>query len=104
VIPSRILKCLRSEYGSKLAIKEDDSNDVVDFFETGFYKITKSEMTPGMYVRIYRENSDMTQDELGEKIGASKSFICDIEHNRRAIRREMALTKVFNVTALLATY
>jgi DNA-binding XRE family transcriptional regulator len=36
-------------------------------------------------------NSDMTQDELGEKIGASKSFICDIEHNRRAISREMAL-------------
>jgi DNA-binding XRE family transcriptional regulator len=32
----------------------------------------------------------MTQEHLGAKVGASKSFICDIEHDRRAISKEMA--------------
>ena len=88
-VPPRLLRLLKTEYGRelKLAEKNDES---VDFFETDFYRKMKSGMTPGAYVRIYRENHGMTQDQLGKKIGVNKSFICDIEHGRRSISKDMA--------------
>jgi DNA-binding XRE family transcriptional regulator len=99
-LPSRLLRCLRAEYGSKLRIEDEKDDELVDFFETDFYKDIKKEMTPGTYLRIYRQNHNMTQDELGEKIGASKSFVCDMEHDRRAISKEMAkkLASLFNIS------
>jgi DNA-binding XRE family transcriptional regulator len=99
-LPSRLLRCLRKEYGNKLRIKDEKDETAIDFFETDFYKDVKKEMTPGTYLRIYRENHDMTQDELGSKIGASKSFVCDMEHDRRAISKEMAkrLATIFNIS------
>jgi len=98
-LPARLLHVLRTEYGTKLRI-EDDNDAHVDFFETDFYKDEKKEMTPGTYLRIYRENHNMTQEELGDKIGASKSFVCDMEHGRRAISKEMAkkVAAIFNIS------
>jgi hypothetical protein len=60
----------------------------VDLFETDFYKTAKKYMTPGTYLRIYRENHQMTQ----EKLGASKAFVCDMEHDRRDISKDMNTT------------
>ena len=99
-LPPRLLRCLRSEFGRKLRITDDEDEQSVDFFETDFYKNTKKTMSPGTYVQIYRENHCMTQQELGEKTGVAKAFICDIEHNRRAISKEMAkkLAHIFNVS------
>jgi DNA-binding XRE family transcriptional regulator len=100
-LPPRLLRCLKSEFGRKLRIAEDDDdNETVDFFQSDFYKETKKEMTPGIYARIYRENLSMTQEQLGEKVGVSKSFICDIEHDRRAISKDMAkkLSNLFNIS------
>jgi DNA-binding XRE family transcriptional regulator len=99
-LPSRLLRCLRTEFGKKLRIEEEKGDALVDFFETDFYKKTKKEMTPGTYLRIYRENHTMTQEELGDKIGASKSFVCDIEHDRRDISKEIAkkFASIFNVS------
>jgi DNA-binding XRE family transcriptional regulator len=44
----------------------------------------------------------MTQDELGVKIGASKSYVCDMEHDRRNISKEMAkkLALLFNISVI----
>jgi DNA-binding XRE family transcriptional regulator len=89
-VPPRLLRLLKTEYGPELKLVEDEDNTGVDFFETDFYRQMKKRMTPGAYVRIYRENHTMTQEHLGAKVGASKSFICDIEHDRRAISKEMA--------------
>ena len=99
-VPSRLLRCLRTEYGNKLHIDEEKDDSLVDLFDTDFYRETKKEMTPGTYLRIYRENHKMTQEELGNKIGVSKSFICDIEHDRRAISKETAkkLAAIFNIS------
>jgi DNA-binding XRE family transcriptional regulator len=99
-LPSRLLRCLRTEYGPKLRIKDEKDAASADFFETDFYKEAKKEMTPGTYLRIYRENHNMTQGELGDKIRASKSFVCDMEHDRRAISKEMAkkLAALFNIS------
>jgi DNA-binding XRE family transcriptional regulator len=89
-VPPRLLRLLKTEYGPKLKITEKDENDLIDFFKTDFYRNMKSKMTPGTYVRIYRENHGMTQGQLGEKVGVKKTFICDIEHDRRSISKEMA--------------
>jgi antitoxin component HigA of HigAB toxin-antitoxin module len=99
-LPSRLMRCLRSEFGNKLRIENEKDDALVDFFETDFYKSAKKEMTPGAYLRIYRENHHMTQEDLGEKIGASKAFVCDMEHNRRAISKDMAkkLEALFNIS------
>ena len=99
-LPSRLLHCLRTEYGTKLRIVDEKDDTLVDFFETDLYKDEKKEMTPGTYLRIYRENHNMTLEELGDKIGASKAFICDIEHGRRTISKEMAkkAASLFNIS------
>ena len=99
-LPPRLLRCLQSEFGNKLHIEDDTPEEQVDFFKTDFYENIKKTMTPGAYMRIYRENHKLTQEQLGEKIGASKSFICDVEHDRRAISKEMAkkLAQVFNIS------
>ena len=89
-VPPRLLRLLKTEYGKELKLVEDEDIESVDFFKTDFYRKMKKQMTPGAYVRIYRENYRMTQAQLGAKIGVSKSFVCDIEHNRRAISKEMA--------------
>lgn len=99
-VPSRLIRCLRTEYGTRLHIENEKDDALVDFFETDFYKIAKKEMTPGTYLRIYRENHEMTLEELGDKIGVSKNFICDLEHDRRAISKEMAkkLSAIFDIS------
>lgn len=89
-VSPRLLRLLKVEDGPELKIAEEDENELVDFFETDFYRKMKNKMTPGTYVKIYRENNSMTQDQLGAKFGLSKSFICDIERDRRAISKEFA--------------
>jgi antitoxin component HigA of HigAB toxin-antitoxin module len=92
---------LKTEYGSVLKLTGHDDNESADFFKTDFYRKMNKQMTPGTYVRIYRENHGMTQEQLGANVGASKSFICDIEHNRRAISKEMAkkFSMLFKISA-----
>ncbi len=100
-VSPRLLRLLKTEYGQKLKLIENDENETVDFFKTDFYKKVKKRMTPGTYVKIYRGNFNMTQEQLGLKVGVSKSFICDIEHNRRAISKDMAkkFSKLFKISA-----
>jgi DNA-binding XRE family transcriptional regulator len=71
-------------------IDNNDDGDVIDFFKTDIYKSIKNEMTPGAYLRIYRENKNLTQKQLGELVGVSKTYICDIEKNRRALSKQLA--------------
>lgn len=100
-VPPRLLRLLKTEYGPELKLADDGENETVDFFKTDFYRKTKKQMTPGTYVKIYRENHGMTQERLGEKLGVSKSFICDVEHDRRSISKEMAkkLSSIFRISA-----
>lgn len=87
-IPKRILGVLRNEYGGKLQV--DDDRDYTNVFETSAYKKAKKEMRPGTYIKIYRENLDLTQERLGKKLGVSKSYICDLEKGRRGTSKQMA--------------
>jgi DNA-binding XRE family transcriptional regulator len=99
-IPRPVLKVLKTEYGKSLEVKTDkDDDELVDFFETDIYKDFKKRITPGGYVRMYRENMNLTQAALGEKVAMSRAYICDIEHGRRAISKEIAkkFSKMFKL-------
>ena len=101
-IPRPVLKVLKTEYGKSLEVKTDkDDDELVDFFETDIYKDFKKRMTPGDYVRMYRENMNLTQAALGEKVGMSRAYVCDVEHGRRAISKDIAkkLSKLFKISA-----
>ena len=48
-------------------------------------------MTPGTYLRIYRENKGLTQIQLGEVLGGiPRQHISNMEHGRRSISLKMA--------------
>ena len=100
-IPSRILDVLRSEYGGKLKIYEGE-NEYVELTETDWYKETKSTTAPGEAMRIYRDNQQLTQTQLGEKLGnLPRQIISNMERGKRSISLATAkkLSVIFNVPA-----
>jgi DNA-binding XRE family transcriptional regulator len=82
---------LKEEYGPELSLVEDDGDNLVDAFETQWYKGVKEKMTPGAYLRIYRENKGLTQLQLGEALGEiPRQHISNMEHGSRSISLKMA--------------
>ena len=90
-IPPRLMDVLKEEYGPELSLVEDDGDDLVDVFETRWYRGVKEKMTPGTYLRIYRENKGLTQLQVGEALGGiPRQHISNMEHGRRSISLKMA--------------
>jgi DNA-binding XRE family transcriptional regulator len=74
--------------------------EMVNIFDTGWYKETSAATTPGDALKIYRENAGFTQEELGRKLGkCARQKISDIERGKRNISKEMAkkISRIFNV-------
>ena len=46
--------------------------------------------TPGYYLRIYRNRSDLTQAALAKKINVRQHHISEMENNKRSIGKELA--------------
>lgn len=90
-IPDPILSVLRAEFGKKLVVKPSPDGALVDAFETDWYKSRKKGMTPGRYMRIYRDNAGLTQEELGHKLGGlSRHYVSDLESGARTISKSVA--------------
>jgi DNA-binding XRE family transcriptional regulator len=100
-IPPRLLDVLRSEYGSRLKLSEDD-DECVEVTETEWYKETKAAASPGDVMRIYRKNQQMTQAQLGEQLGGlPRQTVSNMECGKRAVSLATAkkLAVIFNVPA-----
>ena len=70
------------------SVSGDSSCNVSD---TKWYKDIKRGMTPGKYLRIYRENKGLTQIQLGEVLGGiPRQHIFDMENGHRSISLKMA--------------
>lgn len=96
-IPDHILTAIRKEYGELVNIEDD----IVDPFESDWYKEVAEERTPGDALKLYRENAGMTQEELGTKLGShSRQYVSDLENNRRSISKNMAkkLAELFDTS------
>jgi DNA-binding XRE family transcriptional regulator len=89
-IPRWMLSRLRREYGRTLVVK-DDPEDSVDVFGTSWYKSVSSKRRPGDSLRICRENAELSQAQLGERLGGvPRQNVSAMEEGRRGIGKEMA--------------
>jgi len=98
-IPQNIIEYFKAEYGNAFEIL-DNQNELVDIFETDWFKKINKKTTAGESLKIYRQNSGLTQTELGKRLGNfSKQNISDMEQGRRGISKEIAkkLSTIFNV-------
>ncbi len=93
-IPKRLMNVLKKEYGRgvKLSDEPSDEDELVDIFQTDWYRRTKARLTPGKSLKIYRQNAKMTQSELGKRLGGlPKQFVSNMENGIRPISKNMAL-------------
>jgi DNA-binding XRE family transcriptional regulator len=100
-IPKQIMTVLRKEYGDKMKLTKEDDDELVDVFQTDWYKRLKKGLTPGKNLKIYRQNMEMTQEQLGAKLGdVPKQFISNMENGIRPISKKTALklAKIFKVS------
>ena len=101
-ISPRVLTVLRREYGKQLVIDEDSDSDLIEVTDSDWYKETKAKSSPGDALRIYRENHNLTQKQLGEKLGnVQRQIISNMEHGKRTISLATAkkLALIFEVPA-----
>ncbi len=99
-IPENVIDYFQQKYGSNFEIIEENDNELVDIFETDWFKVVNQSTTAGESIRIYRQNKGLTQAELGYILGNfTKQHISDMEHMRRNISKDVAkkLSKIFNV-------
>jgi DNA-binding XRE family transcriptional regulator len=100
-ISNKLMEVLVSEYGKDVQLTRDPDDELVDVFQTDWYKNIKKTMTPGTYVKIYRENRKMTQTELGKILGGlPRQHVSNMENGVRPISKKIAmkLAKAFDVS------
>ena len=100
-IPDRVLEALLAEFGRQVRLTREPDDALVDVFQTDWYKAVKKTMTPGAYMRIYRENRKMTQAELGKTLGGlPRQHVSNMENGVRPISKKTALklSRIFSVS------
>jgi DNA-binding XRE family transcriptional regulator len=101
-IHPKVLSVLKEVYGKKVKLIKENDEELVDAFETEWFKNIDATMSPGKNMRIYREINKMTQEELGNKLGGiSKQNISHMERGIRPISKKTAksLASIFKVPA-----
>lgn len=64
----------------------DRDDETMDIFATDWYRDIKAKIRPGDNLKIYRQNHDMTQAELGQKLGdIPRQHISNMERGIRTI-------------------
>jgi len=99
-IHPKLLSVLKEVYGKKVKIIKNKDDELIDVFQTEWYKKINDDSTPGKNMKLYREIHKMTQDELGEKMGGiSRQNISHMERGIRSISKSNAklLAKIFDV-------
>lgn len=100
-IPSDVMDYLKEKFGQDIKVVEDDE-ELVNIFDTRWYKEISRSTTPGEVMRIYRENFGLSQTALGKKLGKfTRQKISDMENGKRSISKEVAikLSRIFEVPA-----
>ncbi len=95
-IPKEIIDYLKTGYTVIL----EDNDQLPNLLESKWFKEMETKMTPGKYLKIYRENFNYSQTKLAEMIGSlTRQNVSGMENDRRGISKEMAkkLSKIFNV-------
>ncbi|MCK5355626.1 MAG: helix-turn-helix transcriptional regulator [Methyloprofundus sp.] len=99
-IPKNLLQYLQDNFGNDVEIV-DESEEMENIFSSNWFKKTSKSLTSGEVVKIYRENLNLTQEQLGKQLGKfTRQNISDIELGRRSISKDVAkkLSVLFNVS------
>lgn len=100
-IPPRVVSVLKSEYGKDLRLTQDADDELVDVFQTDWYKRIKKSLTPGTNLKIYRQNMAMTQQHLGSLLGGlPRQVVSNMENGIRPISKKTALqlARIYDVS------
>ncbi len=100
-VPNKLIDLLAEEYGNALQITPDPEDEKMDVFRTDWYKNIKKRLSPGSYLKIFRQNKNMTQAELGKALGGlPRQHISNMENGIRPISKKTALklSKLFDVS------
>jgi DNA-binding XRE family transcriptional regulator len=100
-IPNKLIDVLYQEFGKNVQITSDSDDEKVDVFQTDWYKRIKKKLTPGTYMKVFRQNRSMTQAELGKVLGGlPRQHISNMENGSRPISKRIALklAKLFDVS------
>ena len=100
-IPPKLISVLEEEFGADLLLEEEQDDEIVNIFETDWYRQIKSAMGPGDNLKIYRENRGWTQAQLGDMLeGIPRQHVSNMERGIRPISKKMArkLARIFNVS------
>lgn len=91
-IPEELMDAIKKVVPEdEIEILEGD-DEYVDWFDTDLHRDIEARTTPGEVMRIYRENHEWTQAELGERLGGvSRQNVSHMEQGRRPISAETAI-------------
>jgi DNA-binding XRE family transcriptional regulator len=101
-IPSALLEVLRDEYGVDLILRLPAIGHMIDVMHAPLYYRVQRELSPGRYLKVYRQDRNLTQRELGKQLGGiARQNIGGMESGRRPISRKMIqrLADFFEVDA-----
>jgi len=91
-IPDRLIAVLIQEYGKRVTITKETADEMVDVFTTAWYRKIKQDLTPGTYMKTFRQNHKMTQAELGKALGGlPRQHVSNMENGTRQISKKTAL-------------
>ncbi len=100
-VPKKLIDLLAEEYGKALQITPDPEDEKLDVFQTDWYKNLKKRLSPGSYIKVFRQNKNMTQADLGKALGGlPRQHISNMENGIRPISKKTALklAKLFDVS------
>ncbi len=91
-----VLESLKAIYKT-VTVKEENDDELIDSEQSEWFKKMDKAATPGMALRVYRNNAGLTQDELGKKTGILKANLSGMENDKRPIGKSSAkkLAEVF---------
>jgi DNA-binding XRE family transcriptional regulator len=100
-ISNKLIDVLIQEYGKSVQITRDSEDEKLDVFQTDWYKKVKQKLTPGTYIKVFRQNRNMTQADLGKALGGiPRQNVSNMESGSRPISKKIALklAKLFDVS------
>ena len=101
-IPIAFLEVMRSYFGPDIvAIKPENDIDTAQLNNTEWYHACQKKHAPATNMRFFRELHQMSQEELGKKLGnVHYQYISAMERGRRPISKKTALklAEIFSVS------
>ncbi|MDZ7831065.1 MAG: helix-turn-helix transcriptional regulator [Desulfobacterales bacterium] len=99
-ISSDLIEYLRKHYDDVEVIENED-DELIEVTKSSWYKDIRAKITPGENMRVYRRLHNLTQEELGKKLGRfTRQNISNMERGHRGISKSVAkrLAELFDVS------